>query len=154
MNYFVEGLQGSGKSTLVRKIGEAHPDYTPVMEGDYSPVELAWCAYVDAETYRGILEKYGGTGIQKCLEDAVYKTLDYIPVYPVEDESKLCDHFGRVLPDCHLVPRGSTARDLAYRIHTDLGDKFIRAVNCRNHRTVGADYVLEPGDIIRIVANK
>ncbi|AGI48408.1 GTP-binding conserved hypothetical protein TIGR00650 [Thermoplasmatales archaeon BRNA1] len=100
------------------------------------------------------MRKYGGTGIQKCLEDAVYKTLDYIPVFPVEDESKLCDHFGRVLPDCHLVPRGSTAKDLAYRIHTDLGDKFIRAVNCRTHRTVGADYVLEPGDIIRIVANK
>ena len=35
-----------------------------------------------------------------------------------------------------------------------VGDKFIRAVNCRNHRTVGADYILEPGDIIRIVANK
>ncbi|MCH3977823.1 MAG: redox-regulated ATPase YchF [Candidatus Methanomethylophilus sp.] len=100
------------------------------------------------------MEKYGGTGIQKCLEDAVYKTLDYIPVFPVQDESKLCDQFGRVLPDCHLVPRGSTAKDLAYRIHTDLGDKFIRAVNCRTHRTVGADYVLEPGDIIRIVANK
>ncbi len=100
------------------------------------------------------MAKFGGTGIQKCLEDAVYKTLDYIPVFPVEDESKLCDHFGRVLPDCHLVPRGSTAKDLAYRIHTDLGDKFIRAVNCRNHRTVGADYILEPGDIIRIVANK
>lgn len=100
------------------------------------------------------MAKFGGTGIQRCLEDAVYKTLDYIPVFPVEDESKLCDHFGRVLPDCHLVPRGSTAKDLAYRIHTDLGDKFIRAVNCRTHRTVGADYVLEPGDIIRIVANK
>lgn len=100
------------------------------------------------------MAKFGGTGIQRCLEDAVYKTLDYIPVFPVEDESKLCDHFGRVLPDCHLVPRGSTAKDLAYRIHTDLGDKFIRAVNCRTHRTVGADYILEPGDIIRIVANK
>ncbi|MCQ2070712.1 MAG: redox-regulated ATPase YchF [archaeon] len=100
------------------------------------------------------MKKFGGTGIQRCLEDAVYKTLDYIPVYPVEDEGKLCDHFGRVLPDCHLVPRGSTARDLAYRIHTDLGEKFIRAVNCRTHRTVGADYLLEPGDIIRIVANK
>lgn len=106
------------------------------------------------EYMRTNMEKFKGTGIQKCLEDAVYKTLDYIPVYPVEDESKLCDHFGRVLPDCHLVPRGSTARDLAYRIHTDLGDKFIRAVNCRSHRTIGADYILEPGDIIRIVANK
>ena len=106
------------------------------------------------EYMRENMEKYGGTGIQTCLEDAVYETLDYIPVFPVEDEGKLCDHFGRVLPDCHLVPRGSTARDLAYRIHTDLGDKFIRAVNCRTKRTVGADYVLEPGDIIRIVANK
>ena len=106
------------------------------------------------EYMRENMEKYGGTGIQTCLEDAVYETLDYIPVFPVEDEGKLCDHFGRVLPDCHLVPRGSTARDIAYRIHTNLGDKFIRAVNCRTKRTVGADYVLEPGDIIRIVANK
>ncbi|WP_235584932.1 redox-regulated ATPase YchF [Candidatus Methanomethylophilus sp. 1R26] len=91
------------------------------------------------------MEKYGGTGIQKCLEDAVYKTLDYIPVFPVQDESKLCDQFGRVLPDCHLVPRGSTAKDLAYRIHTDLGDKFIRAVNCRTHRTVAPTTCWSPG---------
>jgi len=100
------------------------------------------------------MKKHHGTGIQQCLEDAIFKTLDYIPVFPVEDENKYTDHFGRVLPDCFLVPRGTTAREFAYRIHTDLGNKFIRAVNAKTKRTVGADYVLEPGDIIRIVANK
>ena len=100
------------------------------------------------------MKKYGGTGIQKCIEDAAFKMLDLITVYPVEDENKFTDHFGRVLPDAFLVPRGSTAKELAYRVHTDLGDKFIRAVNCRTNRTVGADYELQDGDVIRIVANK
>ena len=100
------------------------------------------------------MEKYGGTGIQQCIEDATFKMLDLIAVYPVEDETKFTDHFGRVLPDAFLMPRGSTARDLAYRVHSDLGDKFIRAVNARTKRTVGADYELQDGDVIRIVANK
>ncbi|MCL1810960.1 MAG: redox-regulated ATPase YchF [Methanomassiliicoccaceae archaeon] len=100
------------------------------------------------------MKGYNGTGVQACLEDCVFRMLDLIAVYPVEDESKYTDHFGRVLPDCILMPRGSTARDLAYKVHTELGDKFIRAVNARTKRTVGADYVLLEGDIIRIVANK
>ncbi|SDA38123.1 hypothetical protein SAMN02910275_00069 [Butyrivibrio sp. INlla18] len=58
MNYFVEGLQGSGKSTLVRKLSEKYPEYKAICEGDYSPVELAWCAYVDQKTYEEILDKY------------------------------------------------------------------------------------------------
>ena len=60
MNYFVEGLQGSGKSTLVKILSEKYPDHTAIREGEYSPVELAWCAYTDKETYGGILEKYSG----------------------------------------------------------------------------------------------
>ena len=100
------------------------------------------------------MKGYGGTGVQTCLEDCVFRILDLIPVYPVEDESKYTDHFGRVLPDCFLVPRGSTAKDLAYKVHTELGDKFIRAINAKTKRTVGADYVLQDGDVIRIVANK
>ena len=58
MNYFVEGLQGSGKSTLVRKLSEMNREYTAVREGEYSPVELSWCAYVDAGQYDEILENY------------------------------------------------------------------------------------------------
>ena len=59
MNYFVEGLQGSGKSTLVSKLQELHPELKAVREGEYSPVELAWCAYLDEEKYPAILGKCG-----------------------------------------------------------------------------------------------
>lgn len=100
------------------------------------------------------MKKYGGTGIQTCLEKAAFELLDLITVYPVEDENKYTDHFGRVLPDAFLVPRGSTARDLAYKVHTELGEKFIRAVNAKTKRTVGSDYILQDGDVIRIVANR
>ncbi len=97
---------------------------------------------------------YKGTGIQKCLETATFRMLDQITVYPVEDENKFTDHFGRVLPDAFLMKRGSTAKDLAYKVHTDLGEKFIRGVNAKTKRTIGADYILQDGDVIRIVADK
>ena len=58
MNFFVEGLQGSGKSTMVRKLSEFNPDYTAVREGEYSPVELSWCAYVNNDQYEEILKKH------------------------------------------------------------------------------------------------
>ena len=100
------------------------------------------------------MKEHNGTGVQRCLEMAAFGMLDLITVYPVEDENKFTDHFGRVLPDALLVPRGSTAKDLAYKVHTELGDKFIRAVNAKTKRTVGHDYVLLDGDIIKIIANK
>ena len=58
MNYFVEGLQGSGKSTLVEKIAKEYPSCKAFREGDYSPAELAWCAYVSLNRYAEILDKY------------------------------------------------------------------------------------------------
>ena len=76
MNYFVEGLQGSGKSTLVRKLSEKYPDHKAVCEGDYSPVELAWCAYVDKEAYGGILDKY--SDIRDEIEEKSYSEDDHM----------------------------------------------------------------------------
>jgi ribosome-binding ATPase YchF (GTP1/OBG family) len=105
-------------------------------------------------TISDYLEKFGNTGVQKCLESAVFDLLDLIPVYPVEDENKLTDHEGRVLPDVHLLPRGSNARDLAYRVHTDLGDNFIRAIDARTKRVVGHDHELRENDVITIVARR
>lgn len=99
-----------------------------------------------------VLEPYGSTGVQICIEKAVFELLNLIVVYPVEDENHLTDKQGRVLPDAYLVPRGSTARDLAYKVHTDLGEGFIRAIDARTHRVIGSDYELKDGDIIRIVA--
>lgn len=99
-----------------------------------------------------VTERFGGTGLAKTLEAAVFGLLHLVPVFPVEDETKLTDKDGRVLPDCHLVPPGTTAKQLAGRVHTDLAQHFIRAIDCRTHRVIGADHVLQPGDIVKIVA--
>lgn len=101
---------------------------------------------------KGVMGKFGGTGIQKCVEEAVFNLLDMIVVYPVEDEHKWTDRNGRVLPDAYLVPRRSTARDLAYEVHTELGDNFIRAIDGRTKRVLGGDHELNDGDVITIVA--
>ena len=70
MNFFVEGLQGSGKSTIVRKLSEFNPDYTAVREGEYSPVELSWCAYVNGDQYKEILNRY--PGLRSEIEKKTY----------------------------------------------------------------------------------
>lgn len=98
-----------------------------------------------------VLKKYGSTGVQKCIDEAV-RMLDLIVVYPVEDETHLSDKEGRILPDAFLMPNGSNAKDLAYKVHTDIGDNFIRAIDAKTHRVVGSDYKLKDGDVIRIVA--
>lgn len=102
---------------------------------------------------REVLDRFGSTNVQKVLEEAAFNLLDLIVVYPVEDEHKYTDHDGRILPDAHLLRRGSTAKDLAYRVHSDLGDNFIRAIDCRVQRTIGADHVLNDGDVIKIHSN-
>ena len=104
------------------------------------------------ETIRQFLKTRGSTGVQDCIETAVLEKLDLIAVYPVEDETHFTDSQSRVLPDAYLVPRESTAHDLAYKVHTDIGDSFIRAIDCRSKRIIGKDYELQDGDIIKIVA--
>ena len=104
------------------------------------------------EKIRDFLKEYASTGVQNCIETAVLEKLNLISVYPVEDETHFTDGQGRVLPDAYLVPRESTAIDLAYKVHTDIGDSFIRAIDCRTKRIIGKDYDLQDGDIIKIVA--
>ena len=70
MNIFVEGLQGSGKSTAVDRIAEKHAGLKPVREGDYSPVELAWCAYVDESRCSEIMRKY--SPIRRLIEEKTF----------------------------------------------------------------------------------
>lgn len=94
----------------------------------------------------------GGTGVQAVLEAVAFDTLHLIPVYPVEDETRWTDKQGAILPDALLVPKGSTARDLAFRVHTDLGNNFIRAIDARTKRALGADHALAAGDVVKIVA--
>ncbi|MEM3608938.1 MAG: redox-regulated ATPase YchF [Candidatus Bathyarchaeia archaeon] len=101
-----------------------------------------------------VLLKYGSTGVQEAVNMAYFKLLNMIAVYPVEDIEHLTDHNGRVLPDAYLVPYGTTARELAYIIHTELGESFIYAIEAREKKRVGEDYVLKDRDVISIVSAK
>lgn len=104
------------------------------------------------ETVQVFLRERGSTGVQPCIEEAVFKLLDLVVVYPVEDEHHWTDKSGNVLPDAFLVPRGSTAVDVAFKVHSDLGNHFIRAINARTKMVVGRDHPIQDGDVIKIVA--
>jgi len=101
-----------------------------------------------------VIEKYGSTGIQNCLNNAVFKLLDYIAVYPVANASKLTDKDGNVLPDVLLIPRGTTIKELAFKIHTELGEKFICGIDVRTKRKLSADYQLKNNDVVEIAFKK
>ncbi|WP_407377175.1 redox-regulated ATPase YchF [Methanobrevibacter sp.] len=98
-----------------------------------------------------ILDKYGSTGVQDALNYGIFDLLDNIVVYPVQDENKYTDQKGNVLPDGILLKRGSNPRELAYLVHTDIGDNFMHAVDARSKMRIASDYELKDGDIISII---
>jgi hypothetical protein len=100
----------------------------------------------------GYIKKNGGTVVQEILNTVVFKVLDNVVVYPVEDESKYTDHFGNILPDAILMRRGSKAIDLAAKIHTDLAKSMLYAIDARKKMRIGKDYELKDGDVIKIVS--
>ncbi len=103
------------------------------------------------EKLRDLLASYGSTGVQEVINRVVFQMLDYIVVYPVEDENKFTDSSGRILPDAYLMKRGSVARDLAYAVHSDIGGGFLFAVDARTKRRLGERYELADGDVIKVV---
>lgn len=103
---------------------------------------------------RALMKTNGGTGIQKCINETVFNLLDLLVVFPVEDENKFSDKKGQILPDSFLVKKGSTPKDLAFMVHTDIGKGFLYAVDARTKMRLGDKYELKNGDIVKIVAVK
>ncbi|ADB57421.1 redox-regulated ATPase YchF [Archaeoglobus profundus] len=103
---------------------------------------------------RAFMKKYGGTGVQKAINTLVFDVLNYIVVYPVEDENKFTDSKGNVLPDAFLVKKGTTVRELAYKIHTEIGESFIYAIDAKRKVRIGEDYELKHNDVVKIVSAK
>ncbi|WP_010194955.1 redox-regulated ATPase YchF [Candidatus Nitrosarchaeum limnium] len=99
-----------------------------------------------------VLSKIQSTGIQKILNIAVFDLLKFIVVFPVEDETKLTNKNGDVLPDAKLLPADSTAKDLAGLIHADIAKGFLHAIDCKTKQRIGADHKLKNGDVIKIVS--
>ncbi|MGC9147021.1 MAG: redox-regulated ATPase YchF [Infirmifilum sp.] len=99
-----------------------------------------------------VLKRWGSTGVQAAIDTAVFDVLGMIAVFPVENEKKFTDSLGNVLPDVFLVPRDTTARGFAFLIHTDLGERFVSAVDARTGRRIGADEKLSHRMVIKIIA--
>jgi ribosome-binding ATPase YchF (GTP1/OBG family) len=99
-----------------------------------------------------VMTEYGGTGVQAAIDHAVYDLLDRITVFPVQNETRWTDGSGTVLPDAVLLPTGSTPPDLAYAIHTDIGEGYLHAVDARSDRRIGEDHELSEGDVVKIVS--
>ena len=137
---------------LVKAANKGIVDYTPgaVDFGiikEVSPEQKSALDYMHE-----YVAKNKGTGVQDLLSSAVFGATGNIVVYPVEDESHYADRSGNVLPDAILMRKGSTAYDLAGRIHSDIAKGMKYAVDARSKMRVQKEYMLQDGDIIKIVS--
>ncbi len=98
---------------------------------------------------KNVLEKFGSTGIQDVLETAVFLQLKMISVFPVPN-AKLLDSEGRILPDCVFLPETASAVDLAFKLHTEIGEGFVSATDIRTKTMVGKEHALKNRDVIEI----
>ncbi len=101
------------------------------------------------EQIQTIMQEFGSTGIQEVLNHVVFEIMKYVAIYPAG--AKLSDSKGNVLPDCFLMPPGTTALDFAFRLHTDIGKSFVKAIDIRTKHAVGKDHILKSGDGLEIL---
>ncbi|MFP4567723.1 MAG: redox-regulated ATPase YchF [Candidatus Woesearchaeota archaeon] len=145
----------SAESELALKEASKHKliNYVPgernfEIVGDLTEKQLKALEFIKSN----VLVKWG-TGVQDALNRAVLDVLEYMPIFP-GGVNKLEDQHGNVLPDCFLLKKDSTALDFAFKIHTDLGETFIRAIDVKTKRTVGKEHILKSGDVVEIISHK
>jgi ribosome-binding ATPase YchF (GTP1/OBG family) len=101
---------------------------------------------------RDVMGEWGGTGVQQSLDESIYDLLDRITVYPVQNETRWTDGQGNVLPDAFLLAENATPKDLAFAVHSDIGEGYLHAVDAREKRRIGEDHELDEGDVVKIVS--
>lgn len=154
--YIVVPTSAESEFALVNAMKKELIDYTPGSE-DFKIIKKQNLSEKQKKALEYIrehvLKKFGSTGVQKCIEKSV-EMLDLIVVYPVEDETHLCDKKNRILPDAYFMKKGSIAEDLAFKVHSDIGENFIRAVDAKTKRVIGSDHKLKDGDVISIISDQ
>ncbi len=102
---------------------------------------------------QNVLKKFGSTGVQQILDETVFGVLGYKAIFPA-GVNKLADQHGNVLPDCFLLPANATALDFAFKLHSDIGNNFIKAIDVKTKQLVGKDHMLKHRDAIEIAFAK
>ncbi len=152
--YVVVPTSAEAELALRRAAAKGLIEYLPgdsdfVIKSNVTPKQAKALEYIREK----VLKRWGSTGVQEAINRAVFNVLGYVAVFPVENEHKLTDHEGRVLPDVFLMPPGSTARDLAFAIHTELGERFAFAIDVRTKKRLSGDYRLRHRDVLKIVTS-
>ena len=142
---------------LLRKAAEHHlVDYAPG-DPNFSVRDPQKLTPAQTNALKMVEEKvmkiYGGTGVQEAIDRSFFDLLGAIVVFPVEDETRLTDKDGRVLPDAFVMKGGSTALDLAKTVHSELAEGFLYAVDARTRKRLAADHMLANRDIVKIVSS-
>jgi ribosome-binding ATPase len=101
---------------------------------------------------KDVLNEYMRTGVQFAINVAVFKLLRMNTIYPVADPTRMSDRSGNVLPDVYLMKTGSTVKDLAEDIHTDLAKGLLYAIDVRDGLRLPTSYHLKDRDILSIVS--
>ena len=138
--------------TLRRGVDAGVLDYRPGDDSFRVTQDLDVQQRAGLDAIAELLTRYGSTGVQATIDRAVYDRLELITVYPVQNETRWTDAGGQMLPDALLLPAGSTPRDLAYAVHSDIGDGYLHAVDARTQRRIGDATTLEEGAVIKIVS--
>ena len=138
--------------TLRRGVDAGVLDYRPGDDSFRVTQDLDAQQRAGLDAIAELLTRYGSTGVQATIDRAVYDRLELITVYPVQNETRWTDAGGQMLPDALLLPAGSTPRDLAYAVHSDIGDGYLHAVDARTQRRIGEATTLEEGAVIKIVS--
>ncbi|MEI8363974.1 MAG: redox-regulated ATPase YchF [archaeon] len=130
-------------------------DYLPgdkgfkILKEDLSDKQKAALEFIQ----KNILDVYGESGVQNVIDKAVFDVLKYVAIYPGGTKG-LGDKEGNILPDCFLMPPGTKAIDFAYKLHSDFGNNFIKAIDVKTRMLLGRDHLLKNNDCIEIVAGK
>ena len=145
-------VTADGELALRRAAEAGAVDYDPG-DPDFEVVaEVSDQQREGLERIREVVAEHGSTGVQEALDTAVYDVLDHLTVYPVQDETGWTDGQGTVLPDAFLLPDGSTPRDLAYAVHSDIGEGYLHAVDARDGMRISDEQELAEGDVIKVVS--
>lgn len=130
-NRFIKYLPGDSDFEIIHKMGEKQKNALEFIKDK-------------------ILKKFGSTGVQNAINTAVFKELDMITVYPVADINKLSDTKGNILPDACIIRNGTTLKEFASFIHSNLAETFIGGLDITKKK-IGAEYRLKDGDVIEIL---
>lgn len=150
-DYLIVPCSAESELTLKQASRKGMIEYVPGNK-DFKPTGQLQPAQEKALQFikTDVLSTLGSTGVQQAIDASVFELLKYFAVFP-GGVNKLSDQHGNVLPDCFLLPPGSTALGFAAKIHTDLAKNFVAAIDVKTKRKVGRDHQLKHCDVIEIM---